>query len=104
MAHWIDACGAGDIDLEDVMRIDHGGKVYALYRDADGAFFATAGNCTHENVSLADGLVMQDTIECPKHNGRFNYKTGKALRAPACIDLKTYPVRVHAGRVEIDLG
>ena len=40
--------------------------------------FATDGLCTHEQISLADGLVMDDIIECPKHNGRFNYKTGEA--------------------------
>lgn len=55
-------------------------------------------------MHLADGLVMDDTIECPKHNGRLNYKTGATLRAPVCVDLKTYPVRVVSGRVEVDLG
>ena len=46
---------------------------------------------------------MDDIIECPKHNGRFNYKTGQALRAPVCVNLKTYPVKVEAGRVLIQL-
>ena len=41
------------------------------------SIFATDGLCTHEKVHLADGLVMDDIIECPKHNGRFNYKTGR---------------------------
>jgi 3-phenylpropionate/trans-cinnamate dioxygenase ferredoxin subunit len=55
-------------------------------------------------VHLADGLVMDETIECPKHNGRFNYKTGQALRAPVCVNLKTYPVKVDGGKVMIDIG
>ena len=42
---------------------------------------------------------MDHVIECPKHNGRFDYRTGKALGAPVCVNLKTYPVRVDAGRV-----
>jgi 3-phenylpropionate/trans-cinnamate dioxygenase ferredoxin subunit len=46
---------------------------------------------------------MGDIIECPKHNGRFNYKTGEAKRAPVCIDLRTYPVKVEAGTVFIKL-
>lgn len=104
MADWTPVCATDDIDPEDVMRFDHGGASYAIYRDPKGAFFATDGRCTHEAVHLADGLVMDDTIECPKHNGRFNYKTGAALRAPVCVNLRTYPVRVVAGQVEIDLG
>ena len=103
MAVWIDVCAIEDIDREDVMRFDHSGASYAIFRDPSGHFFATDGKCTHENVQLADGLVMGDQIECPKHNGRFNYKTGVALRAPVCVDLKTYPIRVAGQRVEIAL-
>jgi len=44
---------------------------------------------------------MDDQIECPKHNGRFNYKTGAALRAPVCVNLRTYRVRVAEGQVEL---
>jgi 3-phenylpropionate/trans-cinnamate dioxygenase ferredoxin component len=104
MSNWTDACAVDDIEPEDVVRFDHGDATYAIYRDPEGAFFATDGRCTHENVHLADGLVMDETIECPKHNGRFNYKTGAALRAPVCVNLRTYPVRVNGDRVEIDLG
>jgi 3-phenylpropionate/trans-cinnamate dioxygenase ferredoxin component len=103
MAEWIDVCGSEEIDEEDVMRFDHGGRTFAVYRSPDDAYFATEGLCTHEKVHLADGLVMDDIIECPKHNGRFNYKTGVAKGAPACVNLKTYPVKVEAGRVLISV-
>lgn len=101
MADWIDACGAGDIANEDVIRFDHAGKTYAIYRSPDDQYFATGGLCTHEQIHLADGLVMDDIIECPKHNGRFSYKTGQARGAPVCVNLKTYPVRLDNGRVHI---
>ncbi|TIU61282.1 MAG: Rieske family ferredoxin, partial [Mesorhizobium sp.] len=78
MSDWVEACAAGDIDEEDVMRFDHGGRTFAIYRSPDDEYFATDGLCTHEKVHLAGGLVMDDIIECPKHNGRFNYKTGAA--------------------------
>ena len=104
MGQWVEACAAGDIDEEDVIRFDHGGRSFAIYRSAEDEYFATAGLCTHEHVHLADGLVMDEIIECPKHNGRFNYKTGRAMGAPVCIDLKTYPVRVEAGKVMLEIG
>ena len=95
----MEVCSADDVEPEDVVRFDRGNSTFAIYRSPDGDYFATDGLCTHEKVHLADGLVMDDIIECPKHNGRFNYKTGQARGAPVCINLKTYPVKVDAGKV-----
>jgi 3-phenylpropionate/trans-cinnamate dioxygenase ferredoxin subunit len=96
---WIAACETGDIEPEDVIRFDHGDRTFAIYRTADDRYYATDGLCTHARVHLAGGLVMNEIIECPKHNGRFDFTTGQALGAPVCVNLKTYPVRVEAGRV-----
>ena len=96
---WIDACSADDIDEEDVLRWDHDGRTFALYHSVDGEFFCTDGLCTHEQVHLADGLVMDYVIECPKHNGQFDYRTGEAKRAPVCVDLKTYTAKLDEGRI-----
>ena len=104
MSMWIEACAADDIEPEDVIRFDHQGRSLAIYRSPDGAYYATEGHCTHEQAHLADGLVLDHVIECPKHNGRFDYRTGAALGAPACIDLRTYPVRIENGKVLVDLG
>jgi 3-phenylpropionate/trans-cinnamate dioxygenase ferredoxin subunit len=102
MSNWIEACAAGAIEAEDVIRFDHGGRTFAIYRSPDGDFFVTDGYCTHEQTHLADGLVMDDIIECPKHNGRFNYKTGQGKGAPICENLRTYPVKVENATVFID--
>ena len=99
---WVEACLREDIDLEDVIRFDHGGKTFAIYRSPEDTYYATDGICTHELALLADGLVLDNIIECPKHNGRFDYRTGQAKGAPVCVDLKTYPVKLEAGRVFID--
>jgi 3-phenylpropionate/trans-cinnamate dioxygenase ferredoxin subunit len=101
---WLEACAVDDVDTEDVLRFDHGELTFAVVRSPDGRFYATDGLCSHEHAHLADGLVMGDLIECPKHNGRFNYKTGEAKRAPARISLCTYPVKVEGGKVFIGLG
>jgi len=103
MARWISACALDDIEEEDVVRFDHGEQSFAIYRSPEGEVYATDGWCTHEKAHLADGLVMDEIIECPKHNGQFDYRTGKAKKPPVCVDLKTYPVKVEDGRVMIDL-
>jgi 3-phenylpropionate/trans-cinnamate dioxygenase ferredoxin subunit len=104
MDGWIAACAADDIDPEDVIRFDHGGRTFAIYRTEDDRYFATDGLCTHEYALLTDGLVMGTIIECPMHNGRFDFTTGAAKGAPACVDLSTYPVKVEGGQVFLRLG
>ena len=103
MADWIDACGTEDIELEEVIRFDHGPRTFAIYRSPEDQYFCTDGLCTHEKVHLCDGLVMDNVIECPKHNGQFDYRTGEALRVPACVDLKTYRTKVENDRVLIEI-
>ena len=104
MTQWIEACGAGDVNNEDVIRFDHAGRTFAIFRSPDDKYFATDGQCTHEKIHLCDGLVMDNIIECPKHNGRFDYRNGAAKGAPACVNLKTYPAKVEAGKVMIEVG
>jgi 3-phenylpropionate/trans-cinnamate dioxygenase ferredoxin component len=101
---WVDACAADDIEPEDVIRFDHAGRTFAIYRTEDDRYYATDGLCTHEQVHLADGLVIGTIIECPKHNGRFDLRTGEAKGAPVCVNLRTYKVKAEAGRVMLQIG
>lgn len=102
MADWIEVCGTDDIDNEDLIRWDHGGRSFAIYRTEKG-FFATDGFCTHEAQHLEDGLVIGMVIECPLHGGRFDIASGRALSAPVCVDLATYPVERRGDRLFIRL-
>ncbi len=95
---WKDAAGVIVVDA-----VVSGGHPGAIYR-FDAKVYATDGLCTHEQVHLADGLVMGHLIECPKHNGQFDYRTGEAKRAPVCVNLKTFPVKVEGDRVLVQVG
>jgi 3-phenylpropionate/trans-cinnamate dioxygenase ferredoxin component len=101
MSEWVDVSNADDVEREDVIRIDYEGRTFAIYRTGEDRYYATDGLCTHGQVHLAGGLVIGQIIECPKHNGRFDFSSGRAMGAPACIDLKTYPVKIEAGRILI---
>ena len=102
MADKLYVCRSEDLDEEDVIRFDHKGRTFCIYHTPDG-FFATDGYCTHEEEHLEDGIVIGNVIECPLHQGRFDVRTGKALSAPACIDLKTFPVTVSGNEIYISL-
>ena len=101
--NWVEVANANSIEMEDLIRFDYGDKTFCIYRLEDG-YYATDGMCTHEAVHLEDGLVMDDEIECPMHQGIFNIKTGEAISPPACEDIKTYPVKVENDLVYINIS
>lgn len=99
---WHPVASCGDIDDEDLIGVEVAGKAIAVY-NLGGAFYATAGLCTHEDEPLQDGMVIDGIIECPLHQGRFDVITGRALSAPVCVDLRTYPVRIEDGAVWVEV-
>jgi 3-phenylpropionate/trans-cinnamate dioxygenase ferredoxin subunit len=101
--NWIEVCALEEIESEDVMRFDYGDRTFAIYCTEDNKYYATDGFCTHEKFHLSNGLVMGNTIECPKHNGRFDIPTGKAKRTPVCVDLVTYPTKIQNGFIFIQI-
>ena len=77
--------------LEDAIRFDHDGRKFAIYRSPEDRYYATDGLCTHERAHLADRLVMDNLIESPKHNGRFD--TGPARRSALRLASRSAPIR-----------
>jgi 3-phenylpropionate/trans-cinnamate dioxygenase ferredoxin subunit len=101
--NWILVCDADELDVEDAISFKQDSDIYAVYRTPSG-YYATQGKCTHAGALLADGLVIGEIIECSGHQGRFNIPTGKPVRPPACVALKTYPVKLEDGKVFLGLS
>lgn len=85
-----------------VIKVEANGLCFALY-NLDGAFYATEEICSHAHASLAEGFIIDDTIECPLHGACFSIKTGEALSAPATDPVQTYPVRIENGEILIGI-
>ena len=102
---WVAACEAAEVPAGDLLRFDVGPKSYCVYHaEDDGKFYATAGQCTHGRAELADGLVLGNLVECPKHNGCFDFKTGEPKRLPVKRRLATYPCKVEGHTVFVQVG
>ncbi|RSD06291.1 non-heme iron oxygenase ferredoxin subunit [Pandoraea apista] len=101
--NWIEAASRDAIPEDDVIGLIVGGRDIALY-GVDGEVFATDNACTHGNARLCDGFLEGHEIECPLHQGKFDVRTGAAMCAPLTEAVRTYPIRIEAGKVYVDLG
>ncbi|MDM0047382.1 Rieske (2Fe-2S) protein [Variovorax sp. J22R115] len=79
------------------------GHEIALFRIED-TVHAIADGCPHAGASLARGALDGTTIQCPAHGLRIDLASGCIHGACGGLAVRTYPVRVHDGRVEVDLG
>ena len=72
--------------------------------NANGRFFAIDDTCTHEQCSLADEGTLEGTIvTCGCHGAQFDVRTGEVLAPPALEPVRSYPVRVEAGDIIIEI-
>ena len=100
---WIEVCSVEELGADEALRFDFNDRTFAIYRNNKEEYYATDGICTHGNAHLADGLVIDNLIECPKHNGRFDITDGSAKRFPVCVGLKTYPVKTENFKIYLNV-
>ncbi len=99
---WIDAMAMDDVPADDVVGVVVAGRDIALY-NSGGDIFATDNICTHGQARLCEGFLEGHEIECPLHQGRFDIRTGQPACAPVTEAIRSYPVRIEAGRVFLAL-
>lgn len=100
MADWRHALDADDL------RPGHGRAVtidddHVAVFLADGGYYAVDARCPHEGYPLAKGDVVGCVLTCRWHNYKFDLRDGACLVGDEAV--RTYPLRVVDGRIEIDL-
>ena len=68
-----------------------------------GTIFAIDDTCTHRGCSLGDGKLDGSTIQCACHGSRFDVTSGAVVRGPAEDPVRSYPVHVANGEVQVDV-
>ncbi|MGO4326709.1 anthranilate 1,2-dioxygenase ferredoxin subunit AndAb [Cupriavidus sp. 2TAF22] len=100
MTQWY-AVGSPDDFVEgEPVAVVAGQQPVAVFRLAQG-LFAIHDLCTHGHARLSEGFVDGDCVECPLHQGLVDIRTGAPRCAPITEAVRTYPVRVNEGSVEI---
>jgi 3-phenylpropionate/trans-cinnamate dioxygenase ferredoxin subunit len=57
--------------------------------------YAVSDTCTHAEVSLSEGELVDCKIECFLHGAAFDLKTGQPTSPPASTPLATYEVALE---------
>lgn len=101
MTEWIDIAALEDIPVQAARLIRTADGCVAIFRTGDDKVFALDDRCPHKGGPLSEGIVAGHTITCPLHNWVFDLNTGQAKGADEG-SVRTYGIRVEAGRILID--
>ncbi|KQX06865.1 MULTISPECIES: non-heme iron oxygenase ferredoxin subunit [unclassified Leifsonia] len=95
-------CAVDELEANQAVKVDIDGVAMAVVKDDSGAVFAIGDTCTHGDISLSEGFVEDDTLECWAHGSKFSLRTGKPLSLPAYDPVPVYQVEIRDGDIYID--
>jgi 3-phenylpropionate/trans-cinnamate dioxygenase ferredoxin subunit len=98
----IRVCAETELGQDEAFRVELDDIAIAVVKDSSGTVHAIGDTCTHGDISLAEGFVEGDTLECWAHGSKFSLQTGKPLSLPAYEPVAVYRVTIVDGDVFID--
>ena len=95
-------CAVADLEPDSAKRVVLEGTPIAVVKDSSGEIHAIGDTCTHGDISLSDGFVEGDTLECWAHGSAFSLRTGRPLNLPAYEPVPVYEVTIDGDDILID--
>jgi 3-phenylpropionate/trans-cinnamate dioxygenase ferredoxin subunit len=95
-------CALGDLVQDEARRVEVDGVAIAVVLDSNGEVHAIGDVCTHGDISLSEGFVDGETLECWAHGSAFSLRTGKPLNLPAYEPVPVFAVTVDGDYVLVD--
>ena len=95
-------CAVGELEPDTARRVVLEGVPIAVVKDSAGDIHAIGDTCTHGDISLSEGFVDDDALECWAHGSRFSLSSGKPLNLPAYEPVPVYEVVIDGDDVLID--
>jgi len=74
----------------------------ALVRETEGSVHALGDRCSHGDISLSDGFVEDDTIECWAHGSKFDLVSGEPRNFPAFEPVPVFAVEIDGDDIYIN--
>jgi 3-phenylpropionate/trans-cinnamate dioxygenase ferredoxin subunit len=98
----IEICPVDEIKPGRAIRIKVGDHAIAVARTKSGEVKAIDDKCSHGEISLSEGFVDDETIECWAHGAKFSLETGKPLSLPAFEPVAVYEVFIENGIIFLE--
>lgn len=95
-------CSSDELPANQAVRVVLDGVPIAVVKDSAGDIHAIGDACTHGDISLAEGFVEEDGLECWAHGSKFSLVTGKPQNLPAYEPVPVFGVQLRDGDVYID--
>lgn len=67
-------------------------------------YFALENRCSHALSTFDEGRMRGYQILCPMHGAAFDIRDGSAASLPAKTAIRTFPVRVKDGMIEVGMA
>jgi 3-phenylpropionate/trans-cinnamate dioxygenase ferredoxin subunit len=80
-----------------------GEDAIAIVRTKADQVYALNDKCSHGEISLSEGFVDSETIECWAHGAKFSLETGEALTLPAFEPVAKYEVIIDNGDIFLEI-
>jgi uncharacterized membrane protein/nitrite reductase/ring-hydroxylating ferredoxin subunit len=91
-----------DLELDQMVLLHVDNKRVVLSRTEKG-LVAFDDHCTHRGGSLAAGMHICGTVQCPWHGSQFDVSTGEVKAGPAKEKILTYSLIESNGKIIIQL-
>jgi len=85
----------------DQMRLVHVGDRRMVIARTEKGYAAFDDRCTHRGASLAGGVMICGTVQCPWHGSQFDVATGEVKAGPAKENISAYRVQADNGTLRI---
>ncbi len=95
-------CAVDEIRAGKAIRVKLGEQAIAIVKTKSGEIKAIDDKCSHGEISLSEGFVEGNTIECWAHGAKFSLDTGEALTLPAFEPVSVYPVLIEDDTIYLD--
>ena len=66
-------------------------------------YFAIENRCSHALSTFDGGRMRGYRMICPLHGAAFDIRDGSALSSPAKRPIRSFPLRIVDGMIEIDV-
>lgn len=94
----IEIGGAEELNLNQMMLIHINGLRIVIGKTEDG-HVAFDDYCTHRGGTLADGVMICGTVQCPWHGSQFDCKNGAVKAGPAKEPIQTHVLKESEGKL-----